>query len=86
MSCLLGAACNCRAGALRILLCEVRPLPFWEPVPAASAATLELDHISAALGADPINDRRDDPVVGLFWGRFGHIVLCRVKPSEYYSG
>jgi len=40
--------------------CEVRPLPFGEPVSAAFAVALKLHHASAALRTDQIYDRRND--------------------------
>jgi len=45
-------------GASRYMIC---PLPFCKPVSAASPFTLELRHSSAALRADQVDDRRDEP-------------------------
>lgn len=46
--------------ALRVVIC---PFPFREPVPTTPATTLELQHVSATVGADPIDDRGDNPIV-----------------------
>jgi hypothetical protein len=72
----LAAVYVCSAAAGRLGFCVVCPFPFREPVPAAPAATLILHHMSAASGADPIDDRGDDPVVSFFWRRLDSAHSC----------
>src|SRR6266404_3422365 len=57
--------------------CEVCPLPFRDPVSAALSVALELQHTSAALRTDQIDNRRND--AGVRFSRYRvdvpHVVL-----------
>jgi hypothetical protein len=54
-----------------------RPFPFREPVPAAPAAALVVQHISTTLWADKIDDRGNDARV--------HFARYRLEPHSWLS-
>src|SRR5713226_1862849 len=64
------------SGSTRLPRSVDRPLPFREPVPAAPAAALEVHHVSAALWADQIDDRRDYARVRFSWHRLADAHGC----------
>src|SRR5208283_4843650 len=61
----LGPGTSCSGGrSSRSVDC---PFPFREPVPAAPAKAFEVHHVSAALWADKIDDRRNHARVRFSW-------------------
>ena len=62
MSCVARSACD--GGVLPDV---AGPFPFREPISSASAVALIFQHVSAAIWADPIDDRRDNVVECFCW-------------------